>query len=127
MKYDKLFNLFNSEEKKSLFYLFLLMLLSTLLEIFGLSLILPIIGLSMGSEGTNYLILNYLSNLFNIKPNQLFIFLIYFFISFQVLKLLFVIWYNWFENNYLYSFKERISSKILQIYLSQNLNFFLFA
>ena len=122
MKYDKLFNLFNSEEKKSLFYLFLLMLLSTLLEIFGLSLILPIIGLSMGSEGANYLILNYLSNLFNIKPNQLFIFLIYFFI-FQVLKLLFVIWYNQFENNYLYSFKERISSKILQIYLSQNLIF----
>ena len=102
------------------------MLLSTLLEIFGLSLILPIIGLSMGSEGTNYLILNYLSNLFNIKPNQLFIFLIYFFISFQVLKLLFVIWYNWFENNYLYSLKKEFLQNIENIFISK-FKFFLFA
>ena len=112
MKYKDLFKLFNSKEKKSLIFLAAFMFINTVLEIFGLSLIIPIIGLTMGSD-TSYIVLDYLSNLFSIDPEGLFIFLITFFIFFQTLKLIFVIWYNWYENNYLNSFKERISSKIL--------------
>ncbi len=123
MKYSKLLNLFNSTEKKGLIFLFSFMSLNTLLEIFGLSLIIPIIGLTMGSD-TSYTVLIYLKNLLNLKPDEIFIYLVSFFVIFQTLKLLFVIWYNWYENNYLYSFKERISSKILQTYLSQNFSFF---
>ena len=99
------------------------MFINAFLELFGLSLIIPIIGL-LGNSERAYFITSYLSEILVLEKNEIFLPLIIFFITFQILKTSFTIWYTWYENNYLYNFKERVSSKLLKTYLSQNFSFF---
>jgi len=46
------------------------------------------------------------------------------FLFFYVVKIIFLTFYNWFESNFLYSYKEYLSSKVFREYLNQNFSYF---
>ena len=115
---------FNKSQKKSLLILFSLMFISTILEMVGLGFIFSIVGvLSPGIEANNILI-NKISAFFQLDKTEIISYLLLVFVFFYIFKIVFLTFYNWFESNFLYSYKEYLSSKIFKEYLHQDFSFF---
>ena len=94
-----------------------MMLLSALFELIGFSLIIPIITLGLKQDLSNISIFTNLTNFFNIDNDNVLTFFISVFILSQIVKACFVIWYLWFENKYIYSFQQKLSSKLFKKHL----------
>ena len=92
-----------------------MMFLSTIFELIGLSLIIPIINIGLDSSISNSDFFSNLSIFFNISPDSQLLFYILLFVSVQIIKVSFLIWYLWYENNYIYSFKEFYHQNYLKI------------
>ena len=114
---NKLLTFFSKSEKKKLLILYLMMSLSALFELIGFSLIVPIITLGLKQDLSNIPIFFNLINFININNDNMLTFFILVFVSVQILKVAFMIWYLWFENKYIYSFQEKLSSKLCKKYL----------
>ena len=113
----KLFAFFSNSQRTKLFFLFLMMFLSSIFELIGFSLIIPIINIGLDNSLSNVNFFNNFSNFFNIRPESQLLFFILLFVSVQIIKVIFLIWYLWFENNYIYSFKQNLSEKLFKKYL----------
>ena len=59
-----------------------------------------------------------------LDKTEIFSTLLLIFLIFYLIKITFLIFYNWYESNFLYSYKENLSSKLFKEYLNQNFNFF---
>jgi len=114
---------FNKHQKRSLSFLFVFMFMATILEMLGLAFIFSIVG-SLGSENENNLLVNKLSNFFELERSEILLFLLLTFILFYVIKIIFLIFYNWFESNFIFSYKEYLSSNVFGQYLKQNISYF---
>ena len=117
LKIKKLFSFFSNSEKTKLILLFFMMFLSSIFELIGFSLIIPIINIGLDNNLSNLNFFNNFSNFFKINPESQLLFFILLFVSVQILKVLFLIWYLWFENNYIYNFKQSLSAKLFKKYL----------
>ena len=115
---------FNKHQKKSLLILLGLMFIATVLEIVGLGLIFSIVGALSSSNTANSLLTDKLSIFFELGKSEIFSSLLLIFLFFYIIKIIFLSFYNWFEGNFLYSYKENLSSKLFKDYLNQDLNFF---
>ena len=115
---------FNKHQKKYLLIFFILMVITTILEIAGLGLIYSIVG-SLGDANTKSgLFTDKLSAFFELDKTEIFSSLLLIFIFFYLMKIVFLLFYNWFESSFLFSYKEDLSSKLFQKYLNQDFNFF---
>ena len=110
---------FNKYQKRSLLMLFSLMLIATILEMMGLSFIYSIVG-SINSTNINNLFIDKLSAFLQLDKTEIFSYLLIFFLIFYIIKIAFLTFYNWFESNFIYSYKEYLSSKVFREYLNQN-------
>ena len=121
---SKILYFFDKEQRKLLIFLFGFMLIATFLEMTGLGFVFSIVG-SINPEGdkSNFLT-NFLVTNFQLDSTQILSYLLIFFLIFYLIKILFLIFYNWFESNFLYSYKEQLSSKVFKSYLNQNFSFF---
>tara|TARA_B110000438_G_C15815622_1_gene651830 strand:+ start:1598 stop:3325 length:1728 start_codon:yes stop_codon:yes gene_type:complete len=120
----KLLYFFNKNQKKSLLILFIFMVITTILEITSLGLIFSIVG-SLGDANTkSSLFTDKISAFFELDKIEIFSSLLIIFIFFYLIKIVFLLFYNWFEGSFLYSYKEYLSSKLFQKYLNQDFNFF---
>ena len=115
---------FNKHQKKSLLILFGFMFIATILEIAGLGLIFSIIGALSSANIKNSLFIDKLSVFFELDKTEIFSSLLLIFLLFYIIKIVFLTFYNWFEGNFLYSYKENLSSKLFKEYLNQDFNFF---
>ena len=115
---------FNKHQRKSLLILLGLMFIATVLEIVGLGLIFSIVGALSSSNTANSLLTDKLSIFFELGKSEIFSSLLLIFLFFYIIKIIFLSFYNWFEGNFLYSYKENLSSKLFKDYLNQDLNFF---
>ena len=123
MKFKKNFNILDFKDKRKLLLLSFLMALNPIAELFSLALIIPIIGLVVG-KSTNFLNLNtYIENM-GIAEDRLFLFVVSLFLVLQLLKLIFLLFYKWFEIKFVYDFKGKTSSNLWKKYLNQNYIFF---
>ena len=99
------------------------MVITTILEVAGLGLIFSIVG-SLGDASTKSSLFIYkLSAFFELDKTEIFSSLLLIFIFFYLMKIIFLAFYNWFESNFLYSYRENLSSKLFQKYLNQDLIF----
>ena len=105
-------NFFNAKQKVNFCLLILLMLISSLLEILGISFIIPLIDNLLGDQNlpnsyfsTFFDKFNFL-NLISIY-NLLFLFLLIF-----VFKFFFLLYFYYYETRFIFGFKERLSSKL---------------
>ena len=124
---QKFLYFFNKNQKRSLIILFAFMLMATSLEMIGLGFVFSIIG-SLGSlstiSGKDNILIETINNLFEASPSEIFLYLLIIFLFFYIIKIIFLIFYNWFEGNFLYSYRENLSSRVFKQYLTQNYNYF---
>jgi ABC-type multidrug transport system fused ATPase/permease subunit len=114
---------FNKKQKKHLLMLFIFMFIATILEMVGLGFIFSIVG-SMGSIEINNIFVNKFGALLSLNKSEILLYLLAFFLFFYVFKIIFLIFYNWFESNFLYTYKEFLSSNVFSKYLEQSVNYF---
>ena len=119
----KIYKILEKKEKKYFNIIIALFFFTILLELFSLALIIPLVQIILGQEGSNFSLpfIQYdFSNLHNYKFYILGFFLILYF-----LKNLFLIGILKFRNNYLYNIQSAISKKLFYSYVSKPYNFFL--
>ena len=116
---------FNKYQKKSLSLLFGFMCISTILEMIGLGFIFSIVGTLLVSTNTkSNLFINKLSTFFELDKTEIVSYLLLIFLFFYIVKIAFLIFYNWYESKFIYSFQQDLSSKVFKEYLNQNLSYF---
>ena len=115
---------FNKSHKKSLVLILIFMIVVTILEMTSLGFIFSIVGTVSPQDMKNNLLVENLGEFFNLDSNQILIYLLLTFLFFYLFKIGFLIFYNWFEAHFIYSYKEHLSSKIFKKYLNQNNSFF---
>jgi len=122
----KIFELLDQNNKHKFYYLVFLMFLVAVLEIFNISLIIPIIYSMLDSNQYNNFFyikyFNFLIDLLNFN-NKLYSFLILFFFFFLV-KNLFLLFYHYQEGKFIYSNQENISKRLLNFYLNKDYIFY---
>ncbi len=114
---------FNKNQKKSLIFLFIFMFIATILEMVGLGFIFSIAG-SITSSNSNNLLINKVASFASLDKTEVLLYLLLAFLLFYIIKVSFLIFFNWFESHFLYSYKEYLSSKVFEKYLNQNFSFF---
>jgi ABC-type multidrug transport system fused ATPase/permease subunit len=121
---SSLFYVLKLKKRKDLIFLFSLMLVSSLLEILSLGSLIPMLNEFSKIEQTEFF--KYYIDLFGIdnKANFFLIF-IFLFLTLYSIKTLITAFLLYFENQFIYSFKENLNKKLFKIYSYQNLSFFL--
>ena len=100
------------------------MFISTILEMIGLGFIFSIVGSLNLAEIKNNPFLNKIINTFEINQSEIFLYLLIIFLTFYVIKIFFLFFIIGLKVIFLYTFRERLSSKVFKKYLSQNFSFF---
>jgi len=120
---SSLFYVLKLKKRKDLIFLFSLMLVSSLLEILSLGSLIPMLNEFSKIEQTEFF--KYYIDLFGIdnKANFFLIF-IFLFLTLYSIKTLITAFLLYFENQFIYSFKENLNKKLFKIYSYQNLSFF---
>ena len=117
-------NLSKSFKKKSIIFVFFL-IITTILEIFGIGLVIPVIDLLTNSKTPilekltyfeDYIDLNNLDNLLG--------YLLLFLISIYLLKSIVLILFYFWRNKFIWNTYRSISSSILKKYVKQNIDFY---
>ena len=125
IKYFSITQLFNKKEKRNLSFLYFLMIINSILEVFAIGLIIPLIQLIISNDNINSELINSIANYFEISGYDFLKIIIMIYLLFQIFKTFYSIFYIWFENSYIYEFKKKLSSKLLYTYLFQDYLFFL--
>jgi len=115
-------NLLDKEYQRKSIYIFILVIIGTLLEMIGISAIVPIIS-SMNTNKFPHL-LGFMESYY-LNIDSIIIFLVLIFIIFYISKLLYLSWLSWKQSEYIYSIKSNISQRLFNCYLDQNYDFYL--
>ena len=110
------------QKKSKIFFIIFLLFAGTFLDLFGLSMIIPLINAVADYDKINNLMINYniLDPLSNFNQNQLIILLLAIFLVINVLKGLVFIYLNWKTNEFSKDLNINISSKLINYYSSIN-------
>ena len=119
---EKFLYFFSKRQKKYLLFLFSLMFIATFLEMTSLGFIFSIAGALSPESTTNGLFINKISIFLGLGVAEALSYLLLFFVFFYIVKIIFLAFYNWIESNFLFSYKENLSSKVFREYLNQNSN-----
>ena len=119
---SSLIKIFKILDKKEKFFFYLLIFLSVLvmlLEIIGLSLIIPIISLILSDDIINKfpIFFEKISLFVNIEKNEILQFFLIIFISFILFKNVFIFFYLFLQNLFVKNFDKKLSSKLFNTYL----------
>ena len=113
-------NFFDANQKVSFCFLLLLMLMSSILEIIGISFIIPLISSFLDSETISNENINKFFNYFKILDlNSIYNLLVIFLFIF-LLKFVFLIYFYYYQTKFIYNFKEKLSNKLFFNYLNKN-------
>ena len=100
------------------------MLISTILEMAGLGFIFSIVGALSPINTKSNLFVDRLSIFFELDKTEILTYLLLTFLLFYLIKIAFLTFYHWFESNFIYTYKENLSSKVFQEYLNQDFSYF---
>lgn len=125
----KIFYILNSDQKKISFYLIILLICCSFLEILGISAFLPVINLISGGQEKLSYYKNFLSNYFEYlqtaDANNLLIFFIFLIFILQFLKLLFLLFTSKIQSNLINNISSFISKNLFNNFIHQDYSFFL--
>lgn len=125
-RFKKAFSILSSKEKNLLILLFFLTIINLCLEVLSLSMIIPLINLITNSSSDNFFFLMFKDyfEVDSIKSGKLILYAVSVFSLIFLFKSLFVQFFYWFKGRFIYDLISSLSSKIFDIYLNQNINFF---
>lgn len=114
--------IFRSKDKIKIFILIFMIIIATGVELFSISLFIPLISSILGGEiGKDYLV--FFNSVFNINHySPIFFVIVICFIYF--IKFLYLSFLNIFKNNFLFNFNYYLSSVLSNNYISQDYLFF---
>ncbi|MBD1144028.1 ABC transporter ATP-binding protein [Pelagibacterales bacterium SAG-MED33] len=107
------------KSKKSIYLFLFLILISAVLEIFGVALIVPVLSLILTSESIfifDYSFFNY-EIYFQIDRKILINYTVIFVLIFFLLKSAFLTYFNYWRSKFIFSLNEKLSNKIFSTYL----------
>ena len=115
--------IFRSKDKLKILILIFMIIIATGVELFSISLFIPLISSILGGEiGKDYLV--FFNSIFNISHySPIFFVIVICFIYF--IKFLYLSFLNIFKNNFLFNFNYYLSSVLSKNYISQDYLFFL--
>jgi len=116
----KAINCLDGSEKKKLSIIFILIILTMFLEIFGISLILPVISSILNNNFNERFSFLNLGNFFSLKDHNISIVLIFFLTAFYVLKNLLLGYFSFINHNFSYKVHSRLCVKLFENYLFLN-------
>jgi ABC-type multidrug transport system fused ATPase/permease subunit len=120
--FKKLLSLFDGNLKSRFFILFTFILLATFLEMFSLSLLIPIISLFYdGGSFVNQYITKY--NIDFVKDFLNINYILFFFISFYFFKTVYLIFVSHYQINLIFSFFTELLNRLFQKYILENYQF----
>ena len=115
----KIFKILDKKEKYFFYFLVFLSVLVMLLEIIGLSLLIPLISVILSDNIINIfpIIFKKISFFANIEKNEMLQFLTIIFVLFILFKNIFIFFYLFLQNLFVKNFNKKLSSKLLNTYL----------
>ena len=120
--FSKIYNVFEVKQKKTFLLLSFLMLIATLLETFGIGLIIPIVMTIF--ENNFFLKHEFLKNIYYFlnqpSQKQIIIYTCSLLVIFYFLKNLFMYFFFVIEGEYIYKTQKNIITKLYDFYISQN-------
>ena len=124
-KYIKAFSLIEKKQKRYLHILFFLMIIAYFLETLSVGLIIPVLVFLSGNEAngiSNFINqISFFQNLSSIEKIQFFV-LIFLFV--YVIKNLYLVFFRWYQENFISQVNINLSSKLYNHYLKQPYLFF---
>ena len=122
-----IFRMFDKSTKNQFLILLLLMFVSALLEAISIGLVLPVLTfISQSNFNKDNIFFNFASNLFeDVQSSDLVLISIIIFVVVYLFKTLFLIFFNWIKNRYIYGWKVDLSQRVFKKYLSLPYDFFL--
>ena len=121
---NKIFKILNSKEKFLVFLCFIFMIISSILEVIGIGLIIPLISFFVDGanhSGDTFKIFSYIREIYKNFELQDFLILIIFI---YLLKNLYITFYHYFTLKTSLKIRNRLVHNIYSKYLAQNLNFY---
>ena len=121
----KVLSILNKDQKFQIFWLFILLFISTIFEGLGIALLLPLMKVIFD---TNYLIEIFnkysLIDLSNIESGKIILFSLTFIFLIYFLKFLFLLFFSWWKSNFIYKFNNNISERLFKKYINSKYSFF---
>ncbi len=120
-----MYNFFKREEKIDILILFFSMFIASILEILSIGLIFPISGIileTINDDSSKYT--NMFQEFFYLSQENLIFYSFLILITIYILKLLFLIWFSYYQARFIFLFKEKMSSNLFKNYLNQSFNYF---
>lgn len=113
-------NYFDSKSKFGFYYLLFLMFVATLLELVGISLVIPIINSFLGqTTNFNSIFSRFFENFSFLSSFKIYDLILIFFILFA-LKFIFLIFFYYQESQFVFSFKQKLSDNLFKNYLNKD-------
>ena len=124
---NKIFKILDQNDKKFIFLLFFIIVLTTLAELINLGSLVAISNLILNEEKFQNFINNSFFNKFfsNKSENFKVIFFIVAAVNILILRSFLLIFFFWVKNKFLFQFEVKLKNKIFSNYLNQNYNFFI--
>ena len=118
-QFSKIFSLMNRKQKKKAIYIFFLMLIAMILEIFSISLLVPLLTSIITPDAI--LFKNIISfDEMGISSHKLIIYIVIIFTLIYALKTIFLIYFNWHQSKFVFDTQHFLSKKLFDIYLKQS-------
>ena len=125
MKIFKIFKELDKAFQKRTFILIFLMFFAGLLEMIGISLILPLISLLVGTYNNDTYLINFLDyffGIFNVDKDHLLSFFLFLIIILYLLKNIYLALIYFLQNKFIRDFQIKLGKKLLEAYLTMPLN-----
>ena len=123
--YENVLFLIGEEEKKNFFYILFLSIISIVLDLFGISLVIPLLALVSTDGIDSFFAILPIAKEFlqNYSKTDIFIFTAILIVSYFFLKALFNLYFTWKERSFLQNLRVKISNRLYAKYLNKNLIF----
>ena len=124
--FSKLLFLLDLDQKKSVIKIFIFLLIAMMLEVAGIGIVIPMVGLVIESDSILIQKIFLLFASIGIKDYfNVIIFILFLFTLFFLIKSIFLTFVLWIQNKFIYDLKVSISDKLFKKYLSQKYSFHL--
>ena len=112
IKYFSITQLFNKKEKRNLSFLYFLMIINSILEVFAIGLIIPLIQLIISNDNINSELINSIANYFEISGYDFLKIIIMIYLLFQIF-IKFILFFIYGLKIVTYKNLKKLSSKLL--------------
>ena len=113
----KVLSILNKDQKFQIFWLFILLFISTIFEGLSIALLFPLMKVIFDTDYLIEIFNKYnLIDLSNIEASKIILFSLTFIFLIYFLKFLFLLFFSWWKSNFIYKFNNNISERLFKIY-----------